>query len=462
MSFKTPATLPPAASFTASPSPSIASSIFTSRGSMSTVSTAPTSPERGQTQSKEASPQKDPTHPLTRRNLTIPAVALDAPTISDDMAASMAVSLLGHVLFLKSQVPFPVMQLARMPNGPSSKSKAARKRMELINAFDELSSHLHTTFSALATALARNKARYPSLHSEDKPESAVAPLATAYLAFVLGPTIGAPKSRVVLAVEGLEVKIWGARDDVGNRRVSENPARDTVVDEEAEEGEHDDAQDEEEDESEADESASEDEENEGFESEEIDSEMEEEGTDAADMPPDSPPPSEPSTSRSPSPSPAILRGRPALSPKPSPPHSPAPPSQRTQTHAEAQQILRAAERLLSRKLADAYAEGGGMACELAPTQTHVLLRAPRRFAHPAWLPRQNVTSSLDGMLADFLRESGLRSDGAPPSRRRGVKTEGVVVGCAGVAPDDEATGGEEEDDMIWWAWDGRLSGFADW
>ena len=69
----------------------------------------------------------------------------------------------------------------------------------MINAFDELSSHLHTTFSALSTALARNPAS-PSMD-------------TVYLALVLGPTIGAPKARVILVLEGLEVKIWGERED---------------------------------------------------------------------------------------------------------------------------------------------------------------------------------------------------------------------------------------------------------
>ena len=35
-----------------------------------------------------------------------------------------------------------------------------------------------------------------------------------YLALVLGPTIGAPKVRVTLVIEGLEMKIWGDREDI--------------------------------------------------------------------------------------------------------------------------------------------------------------------------------------------------------------------------------------------------------
>jgi hypothetical protein len=44
--------------------------------------------------------------PLERkRTLKIPSVELETPAIQEDMAASLAVALLGHVLFLKSQVP---------------------------------------------------------------------------------------------------------------------------------------------------------------------------------------------------------------------------------------------------------------------------------------------------------------------------------------------------------------------
>jgi hypothetical protein len=50
--------------------------------------------------------------PLKReRELNIPSMKLDMPVISEDMAASLAVALLGHVLFLKSQVPLYVTPL---------------------------------------------------------------------------------------------------------------------------------------------------------------------------------------------------------------------------------------------------------------------------------------------------------------------------------------------------------------
>lgn len=242
----------------------------------------------------------------------------------------------------------------------------------MINAFDELSSHLHTTFSALSTALARNPAR----RSTD----------TVYLALVLGPTIGAPKARVILVLEGLEVKIWGEREDIEEKALLSS------------EGGHD------EDYSSDDGSKAEDD-----STHEDHDDAEEEGTDStsdvgdgdAEESPSSPPASEPPPSRSPSPSPeseessrpsspvptpalesSIRRPlRPSLSPKSSQsgstasrPHLAPKPAR---THAERQQALRAAERLLARTLVNAYAEGGGMAAELGACP----VSHSERFAH---------------------------------------------------------------------------------
>ncbi|KAI0254188.1 hypothetical protein BJV78DRAFT_1185990, partial [Lactifluus subvellereus] len=453
-----PSCLPPNPPI-ASPSPFFASSKVTRPSAQSQMSIAPTSPERGSVAQRLDVPLK------RERELKIPFMKLETPAIQEDMAASLAVTLLGHILFLKSQVPFPVAQLGRVP-GASSASRAARKRADMITAFDELSSHLHTTFSALSTALARN----PTHGSTD----------TVYLALVLGPTIGAPKARVILALEGLEVKVWGRREVVEEARLSSDGPR-----------EDDDADD----------CSSVDGSEAGGDSHE---EAEEDTGSDTEESPSSPPPSEPPSSRSPSPSspegpslpsspaPATSNGasrrplRPSLSPKSSSPSSSASQpylaTKPTRTHAEEQQTLRAAERLLARTLVNAYAGGGGMAAELAPTQTHVLLRAPRRFSHPAWLPRQNVSASLDNTLWDFLVDSGLgdaetstAAGNAKPRRRGagggGVKTEGVLVSCCQTEADESnaasalppVTGeaSEEDDELIWWAWDGKLTGFAE-
>ena len=90
-----------------------------------------------------------------------------------------------------------------------SNTSAAKKRADLLDSFDTLSSHLVTTFTALSCALAqsttssrRRRRRRPGTHRDD-----------AYLAFLVGPSIGSARSKVVLALDGLEVNIWGTRND---------------------------------------------------------------------------------------------------------------------------------------------------------------------------------------------------------------------------------------------------------
>jgi hypothetical protein len=216
----------------------------------------------------------------------------------------------------------------------------------MINAFDELSSHLHTTFSALSTALAQN----PTHRGTD----------TVYLALVLGPTIGAAKARVVLALEGLEVKVWGTREEIeGALFTPEGPREGGDNEDYGSDGG----------------SEAGDDSTEGSTEEATDSGV---GT---EEPPTSPPASEPPSSRSPSPlleessqpsSPAPTSSirrplRPSLSPNSSQSSSASRPylaPKPARTHAEGQQALRVAERLLARTLLSAYAEGGGMAAEL--------------------------------------------------------------------------------------------------
>jgi hypothetical protein len=242
----------------------------------------------------------------------------------------------------------PIAQLGRISTNASSASRAAKKRVEMITAFDELSSHLHTTFSALSTALARNQN-----HGETD---------TVYLALVLGPTIGAPKARVVLVLEGLEVKIWG--EGVERAQLSS-------VDPHEGEGDSDDCS------GDGDSDASGDSDEDEDDIADDDADINTAKEDAS-----SPPPSEPPSSRSTSPlsdalsqpsasAPASTTSRPlrlSLSPKSPTSCSASQPylaPKPAQTHAEEQRALRAAERLLARTLVNANAEsGGGMAVEL--------------------------------------------------------------------------------------------------
>lgn len=71
------------------------------------------------------------------------------------------------------------------------------------------------------------------------------------------------------------------------------------------------------------------------------------------------------------------------------------------------------------------------------------------------------------MLCEFREEAGDTS--APTQDRRKARTkpgkvEGVWVTCRsrGVEFADDNDDAAEEDEMIWWSWDGKIVGFADW
>jgi len=240
----------------------------------------------------------------------------------------------------------------------------------MITAFDELSSHLHTTFSALSTALAQN----PTHRSTE----------TVYLALVLGPTIGAPKARVVLALEGLEVKVWGQREGIDGAELS--TASSSEGDDDDDDDDDDDYEDGDDDRSSDNGSEAGDDSTRGDINTKGEDDAESDGREAEESPPASEPPfsrsqtpspEEPSQPLSPPPAGSIKRPlRPSLSPpKSSPSLGPKP----TRTYAEEQQTLRAAERLLARTLANAYAEGGGVAAELGQWHLPIIMR------RQAWL-----------------------------------------------------------------------------
>ncbi|KAI0637547.1 hypothetical protein C8Q77DRAFT_1214626 [Trametes polyzona] len=452
------------------------------------------------------------------QGLRVPTVILDTASVTHTMAASLSLALLGHTLFLKSQVPFPVAQLLRMPGGGSN-PKVAKKREELLATFDTLASHLQTTFVALSTAYAKcksakdNTVEVPGDENSQKVShiraTTQAPQkGTAHLMFVLGPSVGAARARILLTIDGLEVKVWGERADAPpSRRQSDEEDEGSVdleVTDDEEESDDDDDEDSE------DESSLEDEED-----DEVDELEGDEDSDSVHGPPASRSPSPSPHTRSLAPSPesppstqssfkplSAREPRSFLAPRGAPPPLPVPAapsasaSRQTSpapapspSYAEEQAALRAAERLLSRTLMTAWANGGGdMASELAPTQTHVFLRAPRRFAHPAWAARQNLTRTLDGILSAFLVEAGAREEPGKKTQGRagrGIRTEGAWIGCKGgsafATAEAEAAAtrikgdtaaerqeheaqqeADEEDEEIWWAWDGKIVGFADW
>ncbi|EAU82417.2 hypothetical protein CC1G_11103 [Coprinopsis cinerea okayama7 len=240
------------------------------------------------------------------------------------------------VLFLKNQTPLPVQQLCRM-SGKNTNTKAAKQRTELLNAFDTLSSHLTTTFTALSTALARSSSK------ENKDASPVDH--RAYVAILLGPSLGTAKSKVFLGVDQFDARIWGMQEEQtgGNDDEDEDTDEDDESGSEAESGDE---------EATSDEEGPSDSESEGSEGESDGESDDEDGSDN-DGGSSHTSETEEATSKE--------NGKILAIEVPRGPRIVAPP---TVSFAEEQRFLQNAERLLSRTLAAADASGYGLASEM--------------------------------------------------------------------------------------------------
>ena len=103
--------------------------------------------------------------------------------------------------------------MARLGTVPyKSNSKASKKREELMSAVDTLSSHLVTTFAALSTSFAERGTNTP-LSADCENDTKTNKSCTgsqvpvpAHMAIVLGPSVKAAQARVMLVVDGLEIK----------------------------------------------------------------------------------------------------------------------------------------------------------------------------------------------------------------------------------------------------------------
>ena len=164
--------------------------------------------------------------------------------------------------------------------------------------------------------------------------------ACAYLAILVGPSVGSAKAKVVFAVDGLEVKVWGQRDDLE----AESEGESCTADHEAEDSEDDD-EGEDSDECGCSSSSSE---------EESETSSDEDGEDTIDGPSSC---EESHSSPVPSSPPSRSHHDRVAIPQPSP------------SYAEEQQALRLAERLLSRTLATADGEGHSMAAEMGTSRS---------------------------------------------------------------------------------------------
>ncbi|EIN04343.1 hypothetical protein PUNSTDRAFT_146564 [Punctularia strigosozonata HHB-11173 SS5] len=421
--------------------------------------------------------------------LRIPVVVLDQDVVSVTLAARISMALLGHMLFLKGQIPLPVTQLPRIhaSEGNSSKQKARKKRQEMVDALSTLSSDLHSTFASLSTAIA-------NAHTQNSSPT--------HFVIVFGP-LTAPKARVILVLDGLEIRVHETQDHQNSDEESASEDENDNVSLAAD-GTHDDSSDDEWPPSSRSPSP-------GSETSSRKSLPQ-----STVLPPLAPP------SRAPlSPSSTLtlvsdpvrtplsdISATPSAQPKrfPSPPvpsrvtvvskenFSPSPSG--STSHVESE--LRAAERLLSRTLVDATGETKEaipptmdfLGKELPPMDIHILIHAPRRFRHSRWTPRTQMSATMDSVLEHFLADCGLADTGHSnedtpigmvKTRRtaKGSLTQGVWVGCRRSNPrrtteaasndktcdDFDCTSEEDDDDedeLMWWSWNDKLVGFDDW
>ncbi|KAF9269621.1 hypothetical protein L218DRAFT_279935 [Marasmius fiardii PR-910] len=391
----------------------------------------------------------------------IPTVKLDVPVITDSIAARLANTLLSHLLFLKSQVPLPVVILhkQRLTN-----TKVDKPRLELLNTLDVLSSHLDTTFTSLSTAYAKCKGGcWSSSYSENTTCTGSELMRPTYLAILIGPSISTAKVKVIFGVDGLEEKIWGSRDGIASRDGCAEDESDDAADDIDEDGSDEEISAEagSSDDEDPEVSDSDDDEDEDAENEE-EQEGQKEGI------------TNPISSRPPS---GVVK-QPQVRLQESSSRSTQ--NYQTQTYADLQSMLQKADRLFSNTLARTEGEGRGMSSEMAPTRTHVLIRAPRRFKHPAWIPRQNMDRVMDRAVREFeesrdvqeppeeeTTQTGrkLRGRGFDKSKVEGVWVTSSSLSSANVPSYNNLTfasrvGEEnEENEMIWWSWEREVVGF---
>ncbi|KAF8522376.1 hypothetical protein JB92DRAFT_1729395 [Gautieria morchelliformis] len=145
----------------------------------------------------------------------MPTVTLDTDEITQEMAARLTIALLGQILYMKGQVPFPVASLVRMVDRQSTENasraaiRAEKSRIEFLDSYDDLRSHLRTTFVALSTALANDETAYPACSTTAPFHTPRRRPAKIHIFLVLGPSPSAAKARYLLELDGFRVERFG-------------------------------------------------------------------------------------------------------------------------------------------------------------------------------------------------------------------------------------------------------------
>lgn len=333
---------------------------------------SPTSPVTSPERLDEPQPTNEP---------ILPTTVIEGETISPTLAARLAMCTLGHVLYLKDQIPHPINQLAKLASRPdTSMVRNYRRRTEFLDAIDLLWCHLHTTFDELSRSFAKNSIRYPQLSADFG--SQLRPNAQAQLLLALGPTVASARSRVIINLDDFEVKGYGQ-----DAEWTDDDDKTSVVSDESEDVYYED------------------------DLPPLVADGDVEATWSEDEASDD---------------------ENACSP---------PLSYNEGILASQDAVYDRAERALSR----AITSNDIFSTAMAPTNTFVLLRAPRCFNHPEWLPQPRFQKALDSHLARCK--------------------EGVCVRCHVpriTIPESTADShlDGEDHELMWWMWTGKLVGFT--
>ncbi|KAG9007442.1 hypothetical protein FRB94_001253 [Tulasnella sp. JGI-2019a] len=445
-----------------------------------------------------------------------PTATVAVNVISNVLAARICANILDHMLYLNGQIPFPVQGLSKLNLDGKKHAKAFKKRAELLSALDVLSSHLPSTFQCLSWAIAAN------------PNYCNGETASARLAFITGPSSTTAKARCLIRLDGLMVArncelpsksrhttlvdriplhdITAAYSQALNQGPESAESQDlpmstwdelkqaveelqpSVSDSESSE-EYNQVETEGDDDSDGDgngdlsfhsvipgvsdalslvslgagaESSSDVDTSDTYSSQDdSDSDEDEElPTDAEAKESHSPYPfmSTPSSPQSPPYSTSPLSTSRTTTATPPPAFS-SPPDEEL--------ALKDHVRTVGLAMANGFDFDRD---EIAPTLTHIMLQAPRRFKHPAWLPKQNMSKILDDQVANFFSgassqsrgrrgpvEDGIRIVNTPNSAAQRVDPRTEVTGVKASDDDDEGA-----NDLIWWQWNAEsIRGFAD-